>query len=401
MNNAIKYGLIGIGGIGRTHLAVIEKLESAGLVNLAAVADPTIPPSDLVRIALEQRGVQWHANYQDMLDRCPLEAVTIAAPIPLHFEMARACVECGLFVNLEKPAVPTLEQLAELLAVDERQRIAVCFQRVHSRSVLEAKAHLAQGRLGRPLEIRACGAWPRFNRYYERARWVGKMMLDGEPVFDGPATNALAHVIHNIMYLATPEIGKFDVPVEVQGEIYRARPIESYDVACLRGRFASGIRFHAILTHATQEEIPFQVKVSGSEDFALISKNGDFFQTGTKIVHCPETTSELMEKCYRQFLGFVRGEEPRPATYLRDTHGYAAATNGMLRSSGGIHDIGARWVRNYQCGEQFGLDVVGLSEAIKTAFREGGMLSELDLPWAVKTPVVTLQDASRSHLGIS
>lgn len=347
---------------------------------------------------MEGSGVRWHASYQDMLDSSGLDAVTIAAPIHLHFEMARACARSGLFVNLEKPAVPMLRQLDELIAVDKNRRIAVNFQRIGSQTIQEAKSFITQGHLGTPLEIHACGAWPRHNRYYERARWAGRMMLDGDPVFDGPATNALAHVIHHIMYLAAPGRDRFDIPAEIQGEVYRAHQIESYDVACLRGRFASGVKFSATLTHATEEEIPFRVEVKGSKDYVLISDNGDLLQTSSRSLRCSESFVELMERGYRQFVRFVQGVESAPTTYLDDTRGYVCATNGMLRSSGGIHDIPPRWVRNYRAGDQYGLDVEGLSQAVEAAFQKGAMLSELDLPWSVKSPVIAVCDLSPAEL---
>src|ERR1043166_2723349 len=111
MKTPVRFGLIGVGGIGAYHLASIEANERAGEAQLVAVADPTIDRFPEVKAKLGERGVRRHANYADMLrEEKELDAVTIATPIPFHLEMARASLECGLFVNLEKPPVPLIQQ---------------------------------------------------------------------------------------------------------------------------------------------------------------------------------------------------------------------------------------------------------------------------------------------------
>ncbi len=385
MSSAIRYGLIGAGGIGRTHLEVLEKLREDGLIELIAIADPTIPPNDPGRMALEARGVRWYGDYRDMLDSAPVEAVSIATPIPLHFDMARTCAECGLFVLLEKPPVPLLWQLDELLSADENRRIGVCFQRIFSHTAQEAKSLISRGGLGKITDVRACGAWPRLDAYYARARWAGKLVLDGEPVFDGPATNAMAHIIHHMLYLASPEPGGFARPLEVRGELYRAREIESYDLAGVSGMLEGDTRFHAVLSHATQEEIPFQIDILGTDGFLRISDNGDSLETQEGCLKHPESIIEHMTKCYRQFLAFVRGADPKPSTSLEDTRAFLQVTNGMWVSSGGIHTIGPEWAKRHETG----IAVEGLEEAMRMASKTGQTFYELSLPWAVPTTART------------
>src|ERR1043166_356919 len=119
MKNPVRFGLIGVGGIGAYHLSSIETYESEGAPRLVAVADPTIDRFPEVKAKLDARGVRRHMNYADMLrEEKELDAVTIATPIPFHLEMARASLERGLFVNLEKPPVPLIQQLDELIQLD-------------------------------------------------------------------------------------------------------------------------------------------------------------------------------------------------------------------------------------------------------------------------------------------
>ncbi|XHR27659.1 MAG: Gfo/Idh/MocA family protein [Chthoniobacteraceae bacterium] len=384
MKDPIRFGLIGTGGVGAYHLSVIESLEKEGLVKLVAATNPVASEA---QSRLQARGVQWYTDYKEMLQQQNLDAVTIATPIPLHFEMTQACLDRDLFVYLEKPPVPLVRQLDQLIKADPDNHVNVGFQMIVSKPVQMLKSLIMEGRFGRIQEIRACGCWPRRDSYYNRASWVGKLTFNGEPVFDGPMTNAFAHVVHNIMYLATPEEG-FDTPVSIAGELYRARPIESYDTACLRGELASGALFSVAVTHATQEMLPFKISVNATNGSALISDDGAVLESTHGNLNCPESTMDLLKTSYDQFAEFIRGERSRAPTRLSDALGYVLATSGIKISSCGIKDIDSTLIREYHHGEDRGINVKGLRNIIETSFSTGRLFSELGIPWSHKpTPI--------------
>jgi predicted dehydrogenase len=394
MTRSLRYALIGTTGIGGYHLAALREMAAEGLVKLAAVVDPALAHLSDLRSAISLEGTRIYFDYREMLrSESALDVVVIAVPIPLHLEMTLACLEHGVFIYLEKPPVPLIQQLDTMIAADTRGRIGVGFQMINANWVQKVKQSLIQGKLGRLVSIRIGSCWPRLDHYYERNTSAGKMSVRGEAVFDGPATNALAHLIHNVMYFAGAEEDEFDVPVEITGELYRARPIESYDIACLRGKFRSGVSFSAALTHATELPFPYRVEVQGTEGWARVSRDGDVLESSfTKPVDCRETTQTLVDKTHRQFLDFVRGKAVRFASSLIDTRGYLLATNGMLLSSGGIHAIDESYVRRYKREEEIGYDVEGLREAVKSSVQTGKLFSEMGLAWAVKTSPVSVEN---------
>jgi len=384
MTNPVRFGLIGAGGIGAYHRAAIESHEAAGRALLVAVADPWAERLVTQKAELEGRGVRWHLDYREMLRReTGLDAAVIATPIPFHYEMALACLERGLAVHLEKPPVPMIDQFEALLAADTKGLVSVGFQMIGAQGTQMLKQMIAEGRLGEVREIRAAGCWPRLDNYYSRANWAGKMELDGAPVFDGPATNAFAHVIHNIMFFAGGGREEFAEPVEVAGEVYRARPIESYDTACMRGRFASGAEFSIAVTHATEVELPFKIEVRGTEEWARISADGAVLESsaGEKFER-PQGTQELININYANFIQVLQGSAPRFNTRLADTRGYVSATNAMLASSGGIRDIERGFVREYTRDGFGGFDVLNLREAVEETFASGRLFNEQGCPWA-------------------
>ena len=402
MKATIKLGIVGVGGYGGEHLKAIRKLEQAGDVQLVAVADPNIFHYKEASASFQKSKVRLYEDYDEMLAKeSALDGVSIAAPIPYHFEIAQKCLAHDIHVYLEKPPVPLLGQLDHLIQADTKHRITVGFQMVESALSRQIKSWVVNGRLGKVREIRTAACWPRPDSYYHRANWAGRMVMDGKDVFDGPATNALSHLVHNIMFLASDRVDEFEEPVEVQGEMYRARPIESYDVACLRWRVSSEICCFAALTHATKESLPFQLEVIGSKGWARVSEDGRFVESPIGCFRCNEDVGDAMLRSYAAFLGYVKGDRKRPPVLLRDARGYSLATTAMLQSSGGIHAIDESWVRHIKENGDGIWCVHNLRNIVEDSMRNPLLFSERDLPWAVRTPVVVTRRDKDGKSGVS
>jgi predicted dehydrogenase len=394
VNQPLKVGLIGVGGFGETHLRTLQRLETEGLVQLVCVSDPRYETLADTRRALESRGIRWHAHYRRLLEReSEIEVVSIAAPIHLHMEITRAAIARGLFVYLEKPPVPSLQQLNELISLDARKQVAVGFQLLHSHPVQQLKLWRTQAALGDIRSIRVHGCVPRTPAYYARAPWAGRMVLDGLPVFDGPATNALSHWLHNIMYLAGEQMDTFAVPTQVEAELYRIKPIDSYDTICMRGRFASDVRFYYAVTHATQELVRCRLEIAGTKGRAWIIENGSVAENNLGLPESINPCADPFEESWRQFVRFTRGERA-PMTTLENTRGYILATNAALESSGGIHRCD--WTPPEMTEKQNRTDK--LARLIEHSVREGRLFSEMNVPWACSCRPVQTTDVRGSAI---
>jgi predicted dehydrogenase len=385
-----------VGGIGGEHRIHLSALERQNRIQLVAVADPAVQRLASEKAAMEQRGVRWHTDYREMLaSECDLDAVQISTPIPLHFEMATECMKRGLIINLEKPPVAVIQQLDRLLATEGQERISVGFQQISSVQVQRLKQWILEGKLGELREIRISACWPRLASYYHRP-WAGKMMMNGTPVFDGPASNAMAHLIHNVMFFAGETQLDFNVPATVQCELYRVRPtIESYDLMCLRGQFASGLTFVVSLTHVTEACRPFRIEVRGTRDWARISDDGIVLESSAGVHSFPGekemSPSTSFARYHSDFIDFVQNLRSRPPTRLSDTRGFLLTTNGGLISSGGIHEIDPRFYSQYSQNGDGGYNVRGLVELMDRSFEEGLLFSEMGAPWAKATKPVSVE----------
>jgi hypothetical protein len=180
-------------------------------------------------------------------------------------------------------------------------------------------------------------------RYYQRNSWAGRMNLDGEPVFDGVATNAAAHLVHLALFLADPKPGRFAMPDLVEGEFYRANSIESYDFAWLRALAGTGTEIQVAAAHCV-EDVPFVVRVETTQGVLSLGDDG-------KLLSGPAFLAEPIRfedhdrdfDLYETMLLEEREYALSPTT-LVDTTGYSLLTCGGLLSSDGIHPIPANFV---------------------------------------------------------
>ncbi len=378
--------LFGVGGYGATHFDILMELKKRGLVELCAVGDPALARLPAVRARLDAARIPSYESPRELLDRVGgIKAVSIAAPIPQHDELCRLALKRELFIYLEKPPVPLLQQWASLLALDDfgtSKKIAVAFQNIASLPVQTLKRWCTEGRLGKIEKIRIAAGWPRGRAYFGRNNWAGKIVLGDLPVIDGPATNGLAHVLHDAMFLASPEPDGFAVPLRVKAELYRARQIESYDTCSIRAELENGVELTAALTHACEVLLPYRIVVMGRKGNAWISADGNTLENDQGWAPLREESSKYRARSYENFIRYAAGQRSRPDTFLADTRGYTLLTNAMLLSSEAIHSLGPPHasIRGHGAEEVYAIH--GVSEMLETTLRTGKSFYEQGIPWA-------------------
>lgn len=383
MQVPLRAALIGAGGYGENHLRMLERLHAKGAVDFRAVADPSEAAKGEARERLAAAGVRWFADYQEMFRALDgqLDAVVISTPIPLHLPMLESALDRNLYVFLEKPPVPLIQDFRRIAARPEAARVALGFKLLADPHLWRLKEAMLEGAFGRITSLRAVACWPRLDSYYARASWAGRMVWRGLPVFDGPATNALAHIVHNIMFLAGAERADFGVPGVVQGELYRARQIESYDVCGLVGSFANGLTFSAAFSHAVETRMEWTIVVDGEKGRAVLTK--DKVESDRPLPDFKKSEHDLFEESWRDFYRFATGQQDRPHTRFVDCEGYVATTNAMLVSSGGIRDLPSEVVRRFEKSGDGGYDVRNMAELATRSQQTGASFAKCGADWGV------------------
>lgn len=142
----IKTAVIGLGKMGLSHAAILGGHPE---VDLIAVCDS----SSLVLNAFKQynKNITTYEDYTKLLEKESLDAVFIATPTKLHFQMARAAIEKKIHVFCEKPFALTLEEGNKLveLSKDHKVNNQVGYHNHFIGTFMEMKRLLKIGLLGR------------------------------------------------------------------------------------------------------------------------------------------------------------------------------------------------------------------------------------------------------------
>lgn len=145
MSKPLRVGLIGAGWVTQYHLRAWQKL--AGRAGVVAIADPSA--ENATARAREHDIAEVFASAEEMLARCDLDAVDIAAPRAAHAPLVRLTADRGLPVLCQKPLAPTLAE-AEALArdVDGRIRLMVHENWRFRAYYRDAASWIREGRIG-------------------------------------------------------------------------------------------------------------------------------------------------------------------------------------------------------------------------------------------------------------
>ena len=168
----LKAGLIGYGGIARSHKRGYDILEAEGKVKLVAVYDVRKEAfSGNVKINIDtgaDKAVAFncYTDLDEMLEKEELDFVDICVPSFLHKEMAVKLLERGYNVLCEKPMALNSEDCETMLAVEKKTgkhfMIAQCLRFFPEYEFL--KSCIDDGRYGKVL-----GAF--FNRVSAQPLW--------------------------------------------------------------------------------------------------------------------------------------------------------------------------------------------------------------------------------------
>ncbi|MHB8399203.1 MAG: Gfo/Idh/MocA family oxidoreductase [Candidatus Limnocylindrales bacterium] len=152
----LRFGLAGIGSMGRNHL----RLASARAdLRLVAIADPA---TEALAAAAVHSGAQPFAEPLAMIAEADLDAVIIASPTTSHEALARAAIERGIAVLVEKPLAATEDEARRIVESSAASGVPVQVGHVErfNPAVLELGRLLADGWLSTIYAISSRRAGP-------------------------------------------------------------------------------------------------------------------------------------------------------------------------------------------------------------------------------------------------
>jgi predicted dehydrogenase len=111
----IRSAVIGVGYLGQFHA---EKYAQLADTQLVAVVD--LDRERALAVA-EKTGAQAFTDYREIINR--VDAVSIVVPTQCHYQVAKAFLEKGVHVLLEKPITNTLAEADELIRIASERKV--------------------------------------------------------------------------------------------------------------------------------------------------------------------------------------------------------------------------------------------------------------------------------------
>ena len=248
MSSPVRVALIGAGGIARYHIRQILTPAPAGgaremqsMIRIVAICEPSEARAREAANIFVEAGVPPPPNQPDwqrlIAEYGPeLDAAVILTPHALHHDQAKACLEAGIDVLLEKPMVMTAAEARSLIETRDRtgRLLVVAFQGSLSPQIRLASRLLRANEFGRILTISGL-VWQNWGALTTKT-WRQEPALSG----GGFLFDTGAHLLNTVADLAGEDFREVAAWFVQDG-----RPVETLAVAM--GRLASGglVTFHA------------------------------------------------------------------------------------------------------------------------------------------------------------
>jgi UDP-2-acetamido-3-amino-2,3-dideoxy-glucuronate N-acetyltransferase len=245
-NATINVAVVGVGYWGRN---LARNFRELGALSVLCDADAAAE----ARCRTDYPGVAFHRDYRAVLDDPGVTAIALATPATMHHDMARAALESGKDVLVEKPLaveVPHGEELVELAAAKGRILMVGHILRYHP-AILTLQRLIHDGALGR------------IHYLYSNRLNIGKIRTEENILW-----SFAPHDISVMLAL----LGEAPRRVVCRGGAYVNR--ETVDVTLSHFEFPSGVQAHILVSwlHPFKEQ---RLVVVGSETMAVFDDTAD------------------------------------------------------------------------------------------------------------------------------
>lgn len=396
----VRYAIVGVRNFAGSHYKRVRQAEAQGEIELVAIV-VTDQKKNAARVAeLKAEGLTIYDSYEVFLAEAKDSVDVVCLPISIgtHGELAAKAMQAGYDVILEKPPVSTVDELDWLCEVQKEtgRFCSVGFQFMHSSTIHQLKRMLLDGSLGKLEYITTRGYWPRLDSYYNRNPWAGRVIHRGRVVLDGPVTNALAHYLQNMTFLAGTEFAKDATLKTVRAELYRGhKSIQSDDTTCMELITKEGVGIYFYVTH--RSDINYGPVMEIHTDQALITWTNDEKCT-IKFKNGEEKTldNEGIDPYLQVFnvpaqvkLGKLDGLY----STFENTRSFVVAVNGMYLSSEQIREIPAKYITESKNGKgDVKTECADIVKFMDQACAQRKLLSDIGVEWAVPTKAVNVEN---------
>ena len=386
MSNPVSIALVGVGGYGAMYLSALLDSPQRQEVALVATVDPD-PERCARRHELQDRGVPHYDDLDTLYRHHTVDLLILASPIQLHAEQTILALSHGSHVLCEKPAAATVQDVDRMTETEARsgRSVAVGFQWSFTEPIRQLKADILRSDFGKPLLLKSLCLWPRDEAYYSRNDWAGRLRDDqGHWVLDSPVNNAMAHDLHNLLFLLGDAPTTSARPVEVMAEAYRANSIENADTVAARITTNDGTEILFFGSHAVPQDygpiftLEFsEAVVAYAADHAAI--RAVFKDGATRTYAAPDATPH--EQKLWHCLAAISDAQPI-ACGLAAARSHTLCVNGIQDSVGTSVELPRDMIEVVGLPGNRLVSSPELAALLKACFRANALPSELGTSWA-------------------
>jgi UDP-N-acetylglucosamine 3-dehydrogenase len=148
MSEKVGVAVVGAGFVGgQAHIPSFKKIEGSDLIALGARTEKHVKP------LAEQYGVKYYLDYDKLLEDPKIQAVALAVPTPMHFDLAMQAMKKGKHVLCEMPLAPTIDKVKELQKTAEKNKVILMpiLQFRFAPIYAKTKEMIESGLIGKPV----------------------------------------------------------------------------------------------------------------------------------------------------------------------------------------------------------------------------------------------------------
>ena len=222
----VRYGIIGIKGVGSKHVSMAQEHENVELTALVDLDESALNAQS------QELGVHAFTDYREMLNAGIVDAVSIATPHHLHSIIGLECLNAGVHVFTEKPLANTVLDGDAMIETAKSRDLKICVGHQYRtyRTPQTMKHLIDTGAIGNIMRV--LWTWLEFRpeSYYDRDIWRQTWRHAG----GGVLMNQTSHDLDLICWL----VGK---PIQVSAIIgNQSHRMEVEDVVCANVLFENG-----------------------------------------------------------------------------------------------------------------------------------------------------------------
>jgi predicted dehydrogenase/nucleoside-diphosphate-sugar epimerase len=317
----LRIGIVGCGRVAEFHARAVQSASNAQLVGVA-----DLNGGSAQRFANEHKITNVCSSLEELLSVCKLDAVHIVTPPAYHYELAKAAIERGVSVFVEKPVAFNAWQVSELYDRAVEKRVLLCpdFIQIFHPTMIRALHLLEVGRLGRVVHVESHMYIDRATvqqapELYEATGLHWTYRLPG-----GLLHNYISHPLYMALYFA----GRFK-SLSVTGRAHGSLPQELVDHLAVQ---IDGEKCSASVVLSL-------VSKPADQDIRLYCENGTVyvnFDSRTLLVDCPGSLPAFVNHGIGNYLLAARLSKEA-------TRNIWSRLRGRLTPYGGMHVLASRF----------------------------------------------------------